>query len=143
MKGFTLIELLVVVLIIGILSAVALPQYRKAVAKSRLMRATAALDAFYTAQQEYYLANGAYTCDREALSIKVEVSSCHNFGSWGFMQAGGSYGAYLEWNWNRGQLQRRCYGNPGNRFAEQICASLGKVSCKGGSENRSCYLVGS
>lgn len=57
-KGFTLIELLVVVLIVGILSAIALPQYQKAVEKARSAEALINLRALVNAMQLYKLANG-------------------------------------------------------------------------------------
>ncbi len=58
--GFTLIELLVVVLIIGILSAVALPQYTKTAAKSRFVQLQMAGKSLKDAMEVYYIANGEY-----------------------------------------------------------------------------------
>lgn len=62
-KGFTLIELLVVVLIIGILSAVALPQYEKTVHKARMSEVMTRIPAFERAITLQYLTEGSFNSD--------------------------------------------------------------------------------
>ncbi|WP_428897105.1 type II secretion system protein G [Parelusimicrobium proximum] len=72
--GFTLIELLVVVLIIAILAAVALPQYTKAVEKSRATEALLNIKAISGALERYKLAHDEYPMSLDALDISYAQS---------------------------------------------------------------------
>ena len=74
LSGFTLIELLVVVLIIGILAAVAVPQYEKAVEKSRAAEAKVVLRQIAVAQDAYMLSNGSATDDFSELDVTIPES---------------------------------------------------------------------
>ncbi|MBQ7908196.1 MAG: prepilin-type N-terminal cleavage/methylation domain-containing protein [Elusimicrobiaceae bacterium] len=136
-KGFTLIELLVVVLIIGILSSIALPQYQKAVARTKVVKGFAVLDAITKAQEVYYLANGEYTTDMEELDIVVPYTSkegteynmkykgtpiglfrLHKDG-WIFW----STGLNMTVNWSKNS--KTCYADKNDTFAQKLCASFG------------------
>ena len=69
MKGFTLIELLVVVLIIGILAAVAVPQYQKSVEKARIAAAISVLEPLRKSIDVYLLENDYPAAHNEAVSF--------------------------------------------------------------------------
>jgi type IV pilus assembly protein PilA len=58
-QGFTLIELMIVVAIIGILAAVAIPQYQNYVIRAKLSKVTATVDPVKLAIADYLQSNGS------------------------------------------------------------------------------------
>lgn len=142
-RGFTLIELLVVVLIIGILAAVAVPQYQKAVDQSKFVKITVLVDAIRNAQKVFYLANGRYASNWGELDGYVELpnvtsgggNSNYVYGSWGYcmvspddygvcgfdVQGGGRVVKVVSW----GEVNKdACYATKTSTRARQICQAV-------------------
>jgi len=71
MRGITLLELMIVVVIIGILTAIAYPNYREYVTRAKRTEAKAALLQIATNQERFYLQNNTYTTNMTNLGFPV------------------------------------------------------------------------
>jgi type IV pilus assembly protein PilE len=152
-KAFTLIELLVVVLIIGILAAIALPQYTLAVEKSRLMKLFPMMKSIAQAKELYRLATGQYTGDIDLLDISVPYITKTLHGTYyyyTFENISGKLGVrndnnaitiiyvneasnyLIDYYYNSHMIL--CYAAPDSK-GEKICKSIGVFSQAAGGNN--------
>ncbi len=72
-QGFTLIELMIVVAVIGVLAAIAMPQYQKYIAKSEVASVLASLTGVKTNVEAYTVESGIFPTNAQSSALGIPV----------------------------------------------------------------------
>ena len=141
--GFTLIELLVVVLIIGILSAIALPQYHKAVAKSRISEGIIQARALLEAQNRYKMQTGEpWSNDLSALDIQLSDKwKCSTLSDYCYFNVNLSKATIETNRYNSDRLTIFCLAPLDNQLANEVCRSVSDGTVDHASDTTNYYLI--
>ena len=136
-RGFTLLEILVVLLIIGILAAVALPQYQRAKWKTAFNITAATTRKIYEAQRLYYLEKGVYANSLDELPIEIPGTqlvagqsiscSANYYGPSCFLSKGNNALVWIVYSFsdnNKGRLSCAVYPIANQKIFKSFCSEL-------------------
>jgi len=121
--GFTLIELMIVVGIIGILVAIAAPNFARYQAKARQSEAKLALSAMYSSEKSFYSEYSSYISSMDGIGYQPEGSRRFYAVGWTAAHSGtitGYDGSYATGNWLAVNNTFSCSGGSVSSLGAQL-----------------------
>lgn len=143
-QGFTLIELLIVVAIIGILMAIAIPNYTDYITRSRITRATAAMSDMRVRMEQFFQDNRVYptACTATPSATEIALPSAADNPDFVFT-CSLSTTAFVITATGQGKMDGFVYTiNQSNVKGTTLSATAGKASAGWSGTGNACWVIG-